>query len=143
METSKKRSRPSRRSAAVTVSCQATPDQLDVVHQSLARFWQELPVAPADEWRMLFEIAISEIAANIVEHAQPPILQLRLRARAGRVSAEFTDSGLGWVGPPDPGQMVDDLAERGRGLALAIRAVDDVVYERAGSTNRWRLVKQL
>src|SRR5947209_8082189 len=138
METSRKRSLPSRAAApTVSVSCRATPEHLDAVHETLGQFWRQLSVAPGDEWRMLFEIAVSEIAANIVEHAQPPILNLRLQASAGLVVAEFTDSGTGWVGPPTPAHFVDDLAERGRGLALAIRAVDDVVYERAGDTNRW------
>src|SRR5438477_2759464 len=112
METSRKRSRPSSPPGpTASASCQATPEHLDVVHEMLARFWGQLAVAPGDEWRMLFEIAVSEIAANIVEHAQPPVLNLHLRASAGRVVAEFTDTGRGWVGPPEPARVVDDLAE--------------------------------
>jgi serine/threonine-protein kinase RsbW len=57
--------------------------------------------------------------------------------------ADFEDSGHGWSGPPEPGRVIDELAERGRGLQLAMKAVDDVVYEREGSTNRWRLTKSL
>ncbi len=95
------------------------------------------------DWRMMFELAVSEVAANIVEHAQPPYMSLRLSAAAGRVVAEFADGGRGWSGPPSPSRLVDDLSERGRGLALARTAVDEVVYERDGPVNRWRLIKWL
>jgi serine/threonine-protein kinase RsbW len=125
------------------VSCEATPDRLEAVHEAMAELWQKLPETPGDEWRMLFELAVSEVAANIVEHARPKVMQLRLRASAGVVTAEFADGGQGWSGPPEPAHVLDELAERGRGLSMAIAAVDDVVYERAGSVNRWRLVKRL
>jgi anti-sigma regulatory factor (Ser/Thr protein kinase) len=35
------------------------------------------------------------------------------------------------------------MAERGRGLILARRAVDEVGYRRDGTTNRWHLSKRL
>ena len=35
--------------------------------------------------------------------------------------------------------MPDELAESGRGLALAMAAVDDLSYEREGGRNLWRL----
>ena len=91
----------------------------------------------------MFELAVSEIAANIVEHARPQRMALSLTADAGRVIAEFTDAGQGWSGPPEPRYVIDELAERGRGLSLAMKAVDDVVYERTGATNRWRLIKTM
>ena len=131
------------RPVEVSVRCEATPEQLTTVHEALARLWAELSPQPADEWRMMFDLAVSEVAANIVEHAQPPYMSLRLSAAAGRVVAEFADGGRGWSGPPSPSRLVDDLSERGRGLALARTAVDEVVYERDGPVNRWRLIKWL
>jgi serine/threonine-protein kinase RsbW len=127
----------------VAVSCDATAEQLGEVHHALARFWRGLDPMPADDWRMRFELAVSEIAANIIEHAQPHVMNLRLRVHSGNVIAEFADSGLGWEGPPEPSEVLDDLAETGRGLELATTAVDDLVYERTGSTNRWQLVKRM
>ncbi len=127
----------------VVVLCEATAERLEAVHEGLARFWEELDPAQGDEWRMLFELAVSEVAANIVEHARPRYILLRLSVESGRAVAEFTDTGQGWEGPPEPGQLIDDLAERGRGLTLAINACDEVTYERIGPTNRWRLVKSL
>jgi serine/threonine-protein kinase RsbW len=109
----------------------------------MTRFWGRISHPPDERWRMLFEIAVAEVAANILEHALPPQMTFRLRAGNGWVSAEFTDSGAGWGGPSQPRDVIDVLAERGRGLAMASVAVDEVVYERLGEVNHWRLVKRL
>jgi serine/threonine-protein kinase RsbW len=118
-----------------------TRDHLEAVHGALARFWSLLHEPPDEKWRLLFEIAVAEIAANIVEHANPPSITIRLRQAASSVVAEFTDSGTGWTGTPGPAALLDELDERGRGLAMAEAAVDEVSYSRQGRTNRWRLTK--
>jgi len=121
-----------------------TGDHLEAVHDALARFWSLLEEGPDQRWRLLFETAVAEIAANIVEHARPPFFTMRLRVGTGCVIAEFSDSGRGWDGPRGPAAVLDDLsAERGRGLTLAEAAVDEVAYERQGLVNHWRLVKNL
>jgi anti-anti-sigma factor len=117
--------------------------QLDALHEGLSRFLESLSRPPPDEWRMLFELAVSEIAANIIEHARPPSVHIHLGVQAGSIIAEFTDAGRGWDGPPGPAQVVDQLLERGRGLSLARTALDEMAYERTGQTNRWRLSKRL
>ncbi|HEY4027860.1 MAG TPA: ATP-binding protein [Candidatus Dormibacteraeota bacterium] len=118
-------------------------DHLEAVHSTLARFWSLLQDPPDEQWRLRFEIAVAEIAANIVEHASPPSITIRLRMAASSVIAEFTDSGAGWTGKPGPAAVIDELSERGRGLALTEAAVDQVAYERHGRTNHWRLTKHL
>jgi len=127
----------------VEVWCDSNGDQLALVHDALARFWAEMESPPAEAWRMRFEVAVSEIAANIVEHAQAQVMHLRLAADAERVTAEFEDAGRSWAGAPEVELAPDELAERGRGLILARRAVDEVGYERDGTTNRWHLAKRL
>jgi anti-sigma B factor antagonist len=127
----------------VEVWCDSSGDQLAAVHDALARFWAEMESPPADAWKMRFEVAVSEIAANIVEHAQARVMHLRLAVDEGRVVAEFEDAGRGWAGAPEPDPVPTDLAERGRGLILARRAVDEVGYKRDGTTNRWHLAKRL
>jgi anti-anti-sigma factor len=117
--------------------------QLDALHEGLSKFLDGLSQPPSDEWRMMFELAVSEIAANIIEHARPPSVHLHLGIHTGSIVAEFTDGGQGWDGPPGPAQMVDQLLERGRGLTLARAALDEMAYERMGQTNRWRLSKRL
>ena len=127
--------------AAHTVKFRAGPEALQVVHEALGRFWEGVAV-PDERWRMMFELAVFEIAANVVEHARPPLIQLSLLAEPDRVAAEFVDSGRPWSGSPAPPTLPDDLAEGGRGLALAWMAVDEVAYERLGERNHWRLVKR-
>jgi anti-anti-sigma factor len=117
--------------------------QLDALHEGLTNFLDSLFKPPPPEWRMLFELAVSEIAANIIEHARPPSVHLHLGIQGGSVVAEFTDAGKGWDGPPGPAEVVDQLLERGRGLSLAKTALDEMAYERTGQTNRWRLAKRL
>jgi serine/threonine-protein kinase RsbW len=142
MEASKKRSPVSEQSGVEhIVECTVSANHLDAVHEALALFWRGQGTSPEERWRLLFEVAVTEIAANIIEHARPPVVRFRLRAVSGRVDAEFTDKGGGWDGPPEPAYFLDDLAERGRGLAMAMKAVDEVAYERVGKVNHWRLVK--
>ncbi len=141
MEPSKKPSQASE--TAHVVECTAASDHLDAVHETLGRFWSGLPTPPDERWRLLFEVAVSEIAANIVEHARPPVMVFRLTAHEGRVTADFQDSGTGWSGRPGPAEVLDELAERGRGLTLARQAVDEVQYTRIGTVNHWRLSKQI
>ena len=117
--------------------------QLDALHEGMSKFLESLSQPPSDKWRMLFELAVSEIAANIIEHARPPSVHLHIGIQGGAVVAEFTDAGPGWEGPPGPAHVVDQLLERGRGLSLARTALDEMAYERTGLTNRWRLVKRL
>jgi serine/threonine-protein kinase RsbW len=141
MEPSKKHSLASEGAHVVEVT--AASDHLDAVHETLGRFWPGLSEPPDDRWRLLFEVAVSEIAANIVEHAQPAVMTFRLTAISRRVVAEFQDSGTGWTGYPGPAAVLDELAERGRGLAMARTAVDEVAYRRVGTVNYWKLAKQL
>jgi PAS domain S-box-containing protein len=117
-------------------------DQLDLIHDALARFWQILRPMPAERWRMLFELAVAEVAANVVEHARPTIMSLRLSVEAGFAVAAFTYDGPGWTDLP-PAALPDPMAERGRGLFLAKTGVDEVVYQRSGMTVSWRLLKLL
>jgi PAS domain S-box-containing protein len=127
---------------ALELEAAAPGNQLDLIHDALARFWESLRPAPADEWRMLFELAVAEVAANVIEHARPALMSLRLSAGDGHAVAEFSYAGAGWTDSP-PTALPDAMAERGRGLFLARTGVDDVRYHRSGATVRWRLLKRL
>jgi serine/threonine-protein kinase RsbW len=123
------------------VECAAS-DQLDLVHDALARFWQISRPVPDEEWRMRFELAVAEVAANVIEHARPTVMSLRLSVEAGFAAAVFTYTGPGWTDLPATG-LPDPMAERGRGLYLARTGVDEVAYQRSGMTVSWRLLKRL
>lgn len=132
----------------------ARPESLDRVHELLAELWTDDDLPAAD--RVQFETAVAEVAANIVEHAaegRDVTLVLRVSRWPDRVEARFEDDGaaadvdlaaatMPAAGDPDDLDAVLALAEDGRGLALARAAVDELVYEREGSTNRWLLVRR-
>lgn len=141
-----------------TVTARAIANELPLLHEALARFWLDLaPVGQQDlarPWQLLFEIAVMEIANNIVQHGNldpnaPGPVVLRLRAYADRITATFLDWGAPYAGrvtaaPLVEGVRVADLPERGFGLAMARDAVDRLTYARApDGGNTWLLVKYL
>ncbi len=118
----------------------AGPGCLDLVHDMLAELWTGAPEV-AEQDRTLFEIAVVEIAGNVVEHTRPrPVAcELELAVYPDRLDAVFHDTGedaavdLSDTGLPDP------LAETGRGLPMARAALDVLTHERRDGTNRWYL----
>lgn len=118
----------------------ADPLLVDRVHEALDRLFENTPAA-GDEDRMLFRLAVSEVATNVVEHAaarEPIHVTVELDADADAFSAVFTDTAdpalidLGAVSMPG------EDAESGRGLAIALATLDELVHERDGG-NTWRL----
>lgn len=96
-----------------------------------------------DEARMQFEVAVAEIAANIIEHAGgggPVTLSLTLQLFPDRLEACLTDDGNPARVDLRSVEMPDVFAERGRGLAIALAALDELEYRRGDGSNEWRLV---
>lgn len=122
----------------------ATPEALDAVHALLHSFWHGV-ARMADADRMRFDLAVAEVAANIIEHCNPPArMLLVLTDYADRVEADFDETG-----EPLPADVVDvaatpedAFAESGRGLVLARTALDEFAYERQGEINHWHLVRR-
>lgn len=119
------------------------PDTLDEIQHTLDEAWAGGGVS--DSTRMSLELAASEIGANIIEHSaggQPVHLRMAVSLRPGSVTVTFTDDGrpaaidLARLGMPD------GLDERGRGLAIAHRVLDELSYRRDDVGNRWTLVKR-
>ena len=125
----------------LTLEAGAEPDCLERVHGLVDDLWERVPgLEPTERYR--FETAVVEAAGNIVEHAVGAVrLQVRLAAYHDAVEASFCDTGATAV-LDAPSRLPDELAEQGRGLALAAAAVDEVAYERVGSTNRWRVLQR-
>ena len=97
-----------------------------------------------DTVRMQVSIAAGEIGANIMEHAgraQPVSIRMEVRVLIDEVWVEFIDHGapaeldLTTIGMPD------DMAERGRGLALAQSVLEKLTYRR-NAKNHWVLVSK-
>lgn len=123
----------------------ATIESIDVVQAEFAEWWTELG-EKSTETRFKFETAVVEIAANIVEHtnraegAAGRGYSLELTGDEAEVTAVFSDNGK----PADIDLSVVTMAEvddeSGRGLALAIAALDSLDYRRASGRNIWTLV---
>lgn len=128
--------------SATTTTSEASM-RLDSVHYTLEGFWQRLGELAAEDWKLLFELAVCEIAANIIEHARADVMEfdISITRDGNRVVAEFTDTGRPY--PRTAKRARDEFEERGRGLSLAEKVLDELIYERTGATNSWRLVKQL
>ncbi len=122
----------------------AEPECLDNIHALIARLWEEQPGVTGRD-RMLFATALVEVAGNIVQHSRTgPHTELVVTLRVGtdRIEAVLVDDGPAAEVDIARTSLPGDFAESGRGLALARAAVDELTYERAGSRNRWRLVRQ-
>lgn len=116
---------------------------LDRVHDALAELWIRAPQVPAAD-RTLFEIAVLEVATNVVLHgAQATEAQVELRASDTRVEAVIRDDGAPAEVDVDAADWPDDMAENGRGLPMARAALDHFSHQRDGGRNVWRLRRVL
>ena len=128
------------------LSAPATPEMLDLVHAVLEQLWAAHEDVGSTD-RMRFETAVVEILGNIVEHAYRPDateddgrrFDVTLVATDTELVASFGDNGLPMSLDLSTVAMPDVEAESGRGLALAMAALDDLSYEREGGRNHWRL----
>jgi serine/threonine-protein kinase RsbW len=120
-------------------------ESLDLVQDRLAALWErDASVDPAD--RMRLEMAVVEVVANIIEHAFAAdsaatgrVLHVDLRLDPESVEAVLSDNGLPTELDLGTVTMPGEDAVSGRGLALAVAAVDEIGYERVGGRNRWTL----
>lgn len=131
--------------ARVEFDVPAVPASLDEVQDRFGAWWDTLGI---DDVRLRFglETALAEIAANIVEHTRRADQEagrrytVELDATDRELVAVLTDNGL----PVDIDlaavTMADADEESGRGLALAIAALDRLEHRHEGGHNVWTLV---
>lgn len=122
----------------------AGPGTLDAVQRTLEQAWSAGAAVP-DTIRTNVATAAAEVVSNIVEHAArrgPVDIRMDVSVLPGEVRLEFTDNGspadidLSEVRMPDP------MADRGRGLAIALAFLSDLSYRRDESGNHWTLVSE-
>jgi serine/threonine-protein kinase RsbW len=94
------------------------------------------------------QLAAHEICVNIVEHAYAGYGEGRIKVGLMIIRqplcfiVELADSGH----PFDDSCLTplqDDLQDRGRGLLLVHKLMDEVMYQRLPDGNHWRLAKHL
>jgi serine/threonine-protein kinase RsbW len=119
------------------------PETLAELQHTLDLTWaaEEVP----DYTRLCMDLAVSEIGTNIIEHSgngQPMRLRMVVTLLPDTVSVVLTDDGQPVV--VDLGQtgMPDEFSDRGRGLAIAHRVLDELRYTRNDAGNRWMLMRR-
>jgi serine/threonine-protein kinase RsbW len=128
-----------------TLHMAVPPGDVNAVHALIEAVWADVPDVPMME-RFKFETALLELASNVVKHADGGCglwCTLEIDAGPGYIEAMVFDDGE----PSDahvlvPREMPDELSESGRGIALIQALVDDLAYEREGTTNRWRISRR-
>jgi serine/threonine-protein kinase RsbW len=124
----------------------ATIESIDVVQTEFDAWWKTTLGDENVATRFAFETAVVEIAANIVEHTHRVEgslgrrYSLELDASDEAVTAVFTDNGMPADIDLSTVTMADLEDESGRGLALAIAALDSLDYSHVDGRNIWTLV---
>ena len=129
--------------ASVALDGAAGPDLLDRVLDAVTELWASVPGVPEDD-RMLFSLAVSEILTNIAQHGKHDgRARVRLVISADALRAEIRDDSppvsIDWTAI----SMPDADAESGRGLALAVAALDELQVRAEASGNLWVLVRRV
>ncbi len=121
----------------------ADPDCLGTIRGRVARLWADVGGVSAID-QMMFEMAVIDIASNIVRHGRPEstadgsmTCNLILEVYSDRLDARFRDDGR--TAHVDAAAMPGDLPENGTGLAMAKAAMDVLRYERCDDANYWTL----
>lgn len=119
------------------------PRTLDEIADALEQTWSDHLHVPGAV-RMQMGIAAGEIGANIIEHAhslRAVRLCMDVHVMPTEVRIEFLDDGQPCDVDVTAMQMPDEMAERGRGIALA-KAVLALLEYRRGEVNHWTLVSK-
>jgi serine/threonine-protein kinase RsbW len=126
--------------ASHSVTAPATPECLGAIHQLIARVADEAELP--EELVARLESAAMEVVANVVEHGTPlntVQMSVTIEASDGWFRAVVTDDGPLVQVDLDQVSMPDEMAEGGRGLAMAARLLDEFRYERRERHNVWHL----
>lgn len=127
---------------SVVLETTTGPDTLDAVQRTLDALWADHDI---DEMvRIHVDLAVGEIAANIVEHSgggDSVRLRMEVTLDADAVRTTFFDDGHPSPVDLDEVSMPEELSDRGRGLAIAHRVLDELAYRRDSDGNHWTLVR--
>ena len=119
------------------------PETLAELQHTLDLAWASDDVA--DYTRLCMDLAVSEIGTNIIEHSgngQPMKLQMTVTVLPESISVVLIDDGRPVAVDLSQPEMPGELSERGRGLSIAHRVLDELSYSRSDGGNRWTLMRR-
>jgi serine/threonine-protein kinase RsbW len=131
-------------STHVSIDVPAVPASLDVVQDTFAAWWEGLGLDDLTT-RFRLETALVEVAANVIEHTRRADTQegrrfvLDLTARDTELVAVLSDNGIPVAIDLSAVTMADLEDEGGRGLAMAIAALDRIQHLQERGRNIWVL----
>ncbi len=120
------------------------PNALTAIVDAVKAGWAANTWVP-EGIRSQVDIAVAEIAANIVEHAgriHAATVEMRMRILPDHVEVAFTDDGEDADVDLDRVLMPGQFAERGRGLAIAQAVLEQLAYHRSELGNHWTLISR-
>ncbi len=123
-----------------TIQLPAAPGSLDTVLDLLREIATDARVDNSDALRI--ESAVMEVVENVIEHGVPAgasKISVRAAVRDGWFRTEVHDDGPPVTVDLTQVKMPTELAEGGRGLAIAATLLDEFGYERQERGNLWRL----
>lgn len=120
-------------------------DALRKFRETFAAVWLEHPEVPASIQTEI-SIASGEIAANIVEHSGMTCsgrIRMEVAIYSEEVRVRFFDNGRELDIDLDSIRLPHELAERGRGLAIARAVLNQLHYEKMAQWNNcWTLISE-
>jgi len=119
------------------------PETLAQMQHTLDAAWSAGDVP--EYTRKCLDLAVSEIGSNIIEHSgdgQPVRLRMVVTLLPDTVVVTLTDDGRPAAVDLSQMGMPDEMSERGRGLAIAHRVLDELSYSRNQEGNRWTLMRR-
>ena len=132
---------PTDETRAIRVEGSADLAFVDSLLDEVDRLWEKAPAVPDDD-RLLFALAVSEIATNIVEHSPPGTrIDALVSAAPSALSAELRDTAAPAHIDLAGAAMPDANAESGRGLALSRTVLDELEHTGSDTGNAWRMVR--
>ena len=116
---------------------------VDEVLDCVEGLWEEAPHV-TDENRMMFMLAVSEIATNLVKHNEDPVtVWVTLTADQDRLEAIIQDDAAVLEIDWDAIAEAADDAESGRGMVLVRSVLHEFRSDGVPPGNQWTLVRNI